>query len=50
MTGGFDHDLCPDFRPRQLRGISLGEDFDRLAVNADEIVAGEDFALQVAED
>ena len=42
--------ICaPTSSPVELGGVALGEDLDLLAVDGDEVFAGGDFVLQVAE-
>ena len=49
-AGRLDDYLCAHGCPIQLGGVALAEDLDLLAVDCDEIVAGGDFVLQVAQD
>ncbi len=49
-AGGFDDDLGADGGPVELGGVALGEDFDLLAVDGDEVGAVGDLLLEVAED
>ena len=43
--------ICaPTRSPGQLGGVALGVDLDLLAVDGDEVVAGGDLVLQVAQD
>ena len=50
VAGGFDDDLGADGGPVELGGIALGEDLDLLAIDGDEVFAGGDVVVQVAED
>ena len=49
VAGRLDDDLRADDSPVQLGGVALGPDLDLLAVDGDEVVAGGDFVLQVAQ-
>ena len=50
VAGGLNDDLSSYFGPGKLGGIALGEDLDLFAVDGDEVVAGDDFVLKIAED
>ena len=50
VAGGLDDDLRAYVCPGQLGGIALGPDLDLFAVDGDEVFAGGDFVLEVAED
>src|ERR1019366_9499775 len=47
-AGGFDDNLCADFSPVELGGVALGIDLDLFAIDGDEVIAGDDFVLEVA--
>ena len=49
VAGGLDHDLRADFGPGQLGGVALGPHLDLLAIDGDEVLAGGDLVLQVAQ-
>ena len=49
-AGGFDDDLGADGGPVELGRVALGENFDLLAVDGDEVGAVGDLVWQVAED
>ena len=50
VAGGFDDDLRADRSPGELGGVALGPYLDLFAVDGDEVIAGGDFVLQVAQD
>ena len=49
-AGGLDDDLGADGGPVELGGVALGEDFDLLAVDGDEVGSVGDLVLEIAED
>ena len=49
-SGGFDDDLGAYAGPVELGGVALGEDFDLLAVDGDEVGSVGDLVGKVAED
>ena len=49
-AGRFDDDFGADGGPVELCGVALCEDLDLLTVDRDEVVAGGDLVLQIAED
>jgi hypothetical protein len=46
VAGGLDDDFRAGGGPVQLGGVALGEDLDLLAVDGDEVFAGDDFVLR----
>ena len=49
VAGRFDDNLRANFCPGQLGRVALGPDLDLLAVDGDEILAGGDLILDVAQ-
>src|SRR5699024_4731403 len=48
-AGGFEGDVDVELTPGQFRGVLLGEDLDRLAIDDDRVVGGLDRVVETAE-